>query len=321
MRSSFTKILAIAVAVACLLLLVGCASDTTTYYYDEATGTWTDSASNVSGGGGNTNSGNNGGGSSNVPSIEVGKIDWTIRYVDSDGMAIPVTGTELSIDKNYTLELRFSITANSDNDGTQMIDTVLSFADINILNGSIKEAETGKQTVQTPIDSETGVTRKDITLSFKVPDQKDVQKEIIILVGLDPVDTTDSSQMTVAFASEDAKITGNGSDGILRSFSISAVSLNAPAIILNNYTLMWNHVANATYYQLVVDGKLTNITIDASEYDAGSLIQYNLMEHMGDTDANGNPIIPSIARIQLIACNEDNNFKNSPYSNEVTGNF
>ena len=41
MRSSFTKILAIAVAVACLLLLVGCASDTTTYYYDEATGIYT----------------------------------------------------------------------------------------------------------------------------------------------------------------------------------------------------------------------------------------------------------------------------------------
>ena len=317
MKHVFTKVLALILIAACLVVLVGCGSDTTTYYYDESTGTWLDSPPSGNGGGSSTGGNNNtGNGNTNIPSIEIGKVDWTIRYIDSDGMITPVTGSSLSIDKNYTLELKFSITANADNDGTQMIDTILSFADIEILNGNIKEAETGKQAVQTTINSDTGATRKDITLSFKVPEQKDVQKEITILVGLDPMDTADNSQMTVSFASDDARITGNGADGILRSFSIEAVSLAAPSLFLNGTSLMFNHVKNTTYYRMVVDGVLRDdIIIDATDYDAGSAIVVELGQYF----MNGK--IPAIARIQLVACNEDTNFKNSPYSNEVTVNF
>ena len=183
--------------------------------YDESTGTWTDKVVNN---GGSGNLGGNGGSVDDGSlGVEISNVTQQIQYVGEGGTITPLIGTDLSIDTRYTLQLSFVATATASNDGMQYFKTILTFNDINILNGSIKEAETGKQAEITEIDSATGSTRKEIELSFKLPMEKDAQKEITILVDLIPVDVQDNSQMLVSFASDDAKVLG--SDGVSKKFT------------------------------------------------------------------------------------------------------
>ncbi len=318
MKNSFKKIIALMMVITCLVALVGCGSDTKTYYYNETTGKWQDTAVNNSGNSGNINTGNVGDNSNldnDTLAVEIGSVNQQIQYVDDGGTITPILSTDLSIDTRYTLQLSFIATATADNDGTQVFKTILTFADINILNGSIKEAETGKQAEITEIDSTTGASRKEIELTFKIPMEKDAQKNITILVDLIPVDVATSSQMLVSFASDEAVV--RGSDGISRTFTINPVVIATPQIqYLSNYGLItWNHVKNATYYRLVVDNILTDITIDATQYSVGQNIQIDIGDYIARYG-----LMPPCA-IQLQACNENSDYKTSSYSESVTVNI
>ena len=306
MKTSLKLIIALVLAACCIVALVGCGSDSKTYYYDESTGTWTDKVVNNSGNGGNYG-GNNGGDDGSL-GVEISNVTQQIQYVGDGGTITPLIGTDLSIDTRYTLQLSFVATATASNDGMQYFKTILTFNDINILNGSIKEAETGKQAEVTTIDSATGSTRKEIELSFKLPMEKDAQKQITILVDLIPVDVQDNSQMLVSFASDDAKVLG--SDGVSKKFTINAVTIGTPTLLYMNQTLMWAHVKNATYYRFVVDGILTDVTIDASSWTVDQTITQDVGELVLQ---NGWPLN---CKIQLQACNENGNYRSSGYSNE-----
>ena len=311
MKTSLKTIIALILAAICIVALVGCgSSDAKTYYYDESTGTWTDKVVNNSGNGGNYGGSNNGDDGSLA--VEIGTVTSQIQYVGDGGTITPLIGTDLSIDTRYTLQLSFVATATAANDGMQYFKTVLTFNDINILNGSIKEAETGKQAEITEIDSATGSTRKEIELSFKIPMEKDAQKQITILVDLAPVDVADNSQMLVSFASDNARVLG--SDGVSKKFTINAVTIGTPSIIYMNQTLMWNHVKNATYYKIFVNGSV--LTIDGSEYiydasgaNVGGPIAINIVDYIN--------YIPDLAEVKIQAFSTNNNFKTSNYSNAV----
>ena len=258
MKSTITKLVALVMVLVLTFALASCGSNYTTYYYDSDTGEWSDKKPSSSTNNGGSNGGNNSSGNNyddGTLKLEVSDIQQSIRYVDDDKMSIPVTNNTLDIDKDYTLELTFTVTPNNDSDGYSYFTTVLTFTDISILDGKIKEAETGKQIEQTVIDGATGTERKDISLSFKVPAEKDTEKEITILVGLQPVKVASNSQMLVDFSSEDAKITG--SDGISRSFSINAAVLATPVVTFNdnNKTISWEHVKNADYYNFYIVGE------------------------------------------------------------------
>ena len=288
MKSIITKLIALVLALASIFALAACADSYTTYYYDPVTGQWSDkqpSGTNNGGSNGGSNVGNNGGGSNGGSyddgslSVEISGIQQTIRYVDEDGMVIPVTNSDLSIDKNYTLELTFTVTPNRDSDGYSYFNTVLTFADISILNGTIKEAETGKQIENTVINAETGAERKEISLSFKIPAEKDTEKQITIVVGLEPVKVANNSQMLVDFNSDDAKIAG--SDGISRSFTISAATLARPVISYDraDMQIKWRHVKNATYYVVFAEGVNTEIMVQAAGETAGTELVLDVIEN------------------------------------------
>lgn len=318
MKTSLKRIIALMLAALCILALAGCGSDAKTYYYDESTGTWTDKVVNN---GGTGNLGGNGGSvDDGSVGVEIGTVSSQIQYVGEGGTITPLIGTDLNIDTRYTLQLSFVATATASNDGMQYFKTILTFNDINILNGSIKEAETGKQAEVTEIDSATGSTRKEIELSFKLPMEKDAQKSITILVDLIPVDVADNSQMLVSFASDDAKVLG--SDGVSKKFTINPVTIATPIIMysgnipgMSGTTLMWHHVKNATYYRFIIDDVLTDVTIDASSWTVGQ----NVTQDMGTLIMqNGWPLT---CKVQLQACNENGNYRSSGYSNAETVNI
>ena len=289
MKSIFTKLIALVLALASIFALASCGYGYTTYYYDPVTGQWSDKQpSGSNNNGGNSGSGNNGGGNGGSNggsyddgslSVEISGISQTIRYIDDDGMIIPVNNSDLSIDKNYTLELTFTITPNRDSDGYSYFSTVLTFTDISILNGTIKEAETGKQIENTVINAETGTERKDISLSFKIPAEKDTEKQITIVIGLEPLNVTSDSEMQVGFSSDDAKIAG--SDGISRSFAIAAATLARPVISYDraDMQIKWRHVKNATYYVVFAEGVNTGIMVQAAGETAGTELVLDVIEN------------------------------------------
>lgn len=323
MKNVTKRLVALLLLICSAVALVGCASSTTTYYYDEATGTWSDTATNSGNNGGNNNTGNNNSGSL---AVEVSDVRQTIRYQDEDGLFVPITSNELTYRTKYTLELSFVITPNMDSDGTQFFDTVLTFADINILNGSIKEAETGKQDVSQTIDAGTGTTRKDITLSFKIPAERDVEKEITILVGIDPLEVADSSSMQVDFKSDDARVLG---DGIMKSYSIVKSPIETPTIKYDYsiFQISWNHVKNATYYKLyfgdreLVDSYGNPYIIYASDLNVGSTMTLTVqMMHslgLGVVGLSGNITMPNGTTVTVQAFNEDTNFITSNKSDSA----
>ena len=322
MKNVTKRLVALLLLICSAVALVGCASSTTTYYYDEATGTWSDTATGSGNNGGNNNTGNNNSGSL---AVEVSDVRQTVRYQDEDGLLVPITSNELKYRTKYTLELSFVITPNMDSDGTQMLDTVLTFADINILNGSIKEAETGKQDVSQTIDAGTGTTRKDITLSFKIPAERDVEKEITILVGIDPLEVADSSSMQVDFKSDDARVLG---DGIMKSYSIVKDSIDTPALVYNRdtYMISWNHVKNATYYKIylndmdMVDKYGNPYIIYASDINVGANMTLDVLTLVSlgygvmDFETGEVVVFPQMAKVQVQAFNEDTNYTTSSKS-------
>ena len=322
MKNVTKRLVALLLLICSAVALVGCASSTTTYYYDEATGTWSDTATNSGNNGGvNNNTGNNNNGSL---AVEVSDVKQEIRYIDDDGMITPVLSNELKYRTRYTLELSFVITPNMDSDGTQFLDTVLTFADINILNGSIKEAETGKQDVSQTIDAGTGKTRKDITLSFKIPAERDVEKKVTILVGIDPLEVADSSSMQVDFKSDDARVLG---DGIIKSYSIVKDFIETPILDYdeNDKKLSWNHVKNATYYKLyyndnkeLVDYNGNPVIIYANDINVGASITLDATTLQGyyyRSQSGDLVLLPPYAEVCVQAFNEDTNYANSNKSN------
>lgn len=322
MKNVTKRLVALLLLICSAVALVGCASSTTTYYYDEATGTWSDTATNSgNNGGGNNNTGNNNSGSL---AVEISDVKQEVRYIDDDGMITPVLSNELKYRTRYTLELSFVITPNMDSDGTQFVDTVLTFADINILNGNIKEAETGKQDVQQTIDAATGATRKDITLSFKIPAERDVEKKVTILVGIDPLEVADSSSMQVDFKSDDARVLG---DGIMKSYSIVKSSIETPVLRYSNTVLSWNHVKNATYYKLYLNGREmvdsygNPYIIYATDLNVGAEISLSVATMLSQgcgivNSSTGAVVLPNMASVQVQAFNEDTNYVNSNKSAE-----
>jgi hypothetical protein len=325
MKNVTKRLVALLLLICSAVALVGCASSTTTYYYDEATGTWSDTATN-SGNNGGVNNNNNGNNNSGSLAVEISDVKQEVRYIDDDGMITPVVSNELKYRTRYTLELSFVITPNMDSDGTQFLDTVLTFADINILNGNIKEAETGKQDVSQTIDAATGATRKDITLSFKIPAERDVEKKITILVGIDPLEVADSSSMQVDFKSDDARVLG---DGIMKSYSIVKSPIETPTLTYdyNMLQLSWNHVKNATYYKLyfgdreLVDSYGNPYIIYASDLNVGSTMtltvpmMYSL--GLGVVGLSGNITLPNLTTVTIQAFNEDSNYTASNRSEPV----
>ncbi|MBQ8380494.1 MAG: hypothetical protein IJY18_01230 [Clostridia bacterium] len=313
MKSRVIKLIALALTLVSVFALAACGDSYSTYYYDPSTGKWSENEVS-SGGNNNVGSGNNddyvnnGSGNNNnnyddgALKVEVSGITQDITYVDEDGMSIPVLNSDLEIGTKYTLKLNFTITATQNSDGNQYFDTVLTFTDINILNGTIKEAETGKQVEQKVIDATSGSERKDIKLSFKVPSEKDVEKQITILVALTPIKVANSSQMLVDFSSDDAKILG---DGISRSFSINRATLAKPVLTVDsgNKKISWAAVNNATYYMVYSDTGVTGIVINAT--DALELDLYNYPDLIGQN-------------IYVQACSDSTDFIASEKSEPVT---
>lgn len=306
MKRLIIRIIALALAVVAVFSLVACGEDLKTYYYDPSTGSWSENEVTSNNSNNNNNNNNNYYDDGSL-AVEVSNVSQAIQYMDEDGMVATLNGNQLAIDTTYTLQLTFTITANADNDGTKYFSTILTFTDINILNGKIKEAETGKQMETTITDASTGELRKDIQLDFKLPMVKDTEKTITISIGLEPLDVTSNTQMLVNFSSEDASV--RGSDGISRSFSINPVTLAAPNItyLSSQKLIVWNHVKNATYYKVYIDNTETEIIIDATSERVGDAIEFNIMEYLAQ--------LPNVFKFEVKACSDNTNYKESQKSN------
>ncbi len=192
--------------------------------------------------------------------------------------------SKLSVDTDYLLEIGFKVSANKANDGNKLINIALSFSDINVLDGRLEEVGSGSHTDFT-FTTDQGTQGKKSFVYFKLPSEANAIKEIRIAVKLSPI-IHGQSHVSMIFESSDAMLVGSDSDGFTKNVEIEQVKLNTPSLTFNNSSLMliWNHVKNADYYKIIVDGEVLKnngkeVIIDSAKYDVNSEIFVNITNY------------------------------------------
>jgi hypothetical protein len=219
--------------------------------------------------------------------------------------------TKLAVDTTYYLVIQFDLTAVRDNDGQSVLNVVLTFEDLEVMKGSIEDANTGKSEEMTFTDATTGKMGKTTTLSFRVPSSTVDAKTVSLLINLAPV-TLGTSHLSLEFdydGGEGYNLKGYV-DGLTKNLTVSAVQIEAPVLTLteSNY-LEWNHVKNAEYYMIyyysdktpVKDNNGNDVVVYPTGVSVGGNVTCLITDYLYDPyelcirafNSNSNNIIPS----------------------------
>lgn len=221
---------------------------------------------------------------------------------------------DLRVDTSYYLYVKFKITSARDNDGQSLIDLNITFDTIDIMDGTIEEVGTGNVQTLTFKDA-TGNVGKTTTASFKIPAWSDESKEISMTVKLLPV-TVGKSHILIGYDYDpDGKGTYNllGSDGYTKNLEIKEVQIDAPVIdVDDDGILFWNHVKNADYYMVYINGKPVqddygqDLVISAEGYSVGGQIRFNIGEYIYGQQT---VVMRAFSQNQYILPSEYSNYK------------
>ena len=211
------------------------------------------------------------------------------KYIpNTTTMEDATNGTRLQVDTEYFAMIEFDVTSHSDNDGQSLLNVVITFDNLDAMDGTMEEVSTGIVTELTVTDAPTGKNIKTTDLRFKVPSRSSKPKKIGIVVRLKPLNVEESH---IKFTFEAEKNADNvemfditGSSGFTRNIKIEQVQLETPEMRYEeSYRVLYiKNVKNADYYCLYeaatsdplkdINGNV--IYIRSEDFGVGSEIPY-----------------------------------------------
>ncbi len=216
---------------------------------------------------------------------------------------------KLRVDTVYYCLIEFDVIARELNAGTSLLNVLVKFDNLGVINGSTEEAGTGNYTEMVFTDAGTGTDSKVTTLAYKIPSDPDKLKTIKILVRMKPISIGDS-HISVSFeAKEYGEFKVLGADGVTKNFEVVRAALDAPVITVDQNKVRWNHVKNAEYYTIYF-GDNADIRFDVEENtSAGDELEFSLSRFFIEYGVNFGKV-----RIQA---NPGNNTNFSPSNSNV----
>lgn len=245
--------------------------------------------------------------------VSVDNLKWDIRPDKDINFASKIVDSQshlsdLDVDKVYLMKIEFSITSKEKNNGTLQFGVKIDTTNINTMSSQIESADTSAVTELDWKDSN-GIAGKTAKASFTISEKKDGVLTKTIVLKFVPIKVGDVTIKVGFEGNKNVIIRGNDMDGFTKNFEIIQVQLASPEIEYNenNMILSWQHVANATAYDIYIDDVLKKTIIAENEQ-----IGRNLYVHISEICTNGN------YRVSLVAKNDKStNFIPSSKSNTI----
>ena len=212
--------------------------------------------------------------------VEIGYLDY--GFVQSeDGNSINPDDTQylvgFTVGEIYYMVIDFSFVAVESSEETQRVSFKIVFDNIDAVQGTLEDARTG-DVVSMSFQGSNGGRSVESVVTFAVPRDKGATSEKRIIIKLVPKKSGDTT-IRGMFEGENIDLIGD-IDGFTKSISATGVQLETPSLNVDaNGILSWNHVKNADYYKLVVDGVIVEAVIDAENKAVGAIINCALSEY------------------------------------------
>lgn len=240
-----------------------------------------------------------GGSARGASDIEIGEPQYGfVKAEDYDAETFSIENSNnwsnLDVDTEYYLIMTFDVTSVQNNDGQSLLHVNITFDALDVMEGTMEEANTGNHQEMYFEDATTGRQGKVTTITFKISPSSAEPKTINMIIKLKPVQVGESHILigfeydpsTAVGSADDYKM--NGSDGHTKNLRIRPVVIEAPvlSVIEGVGSLTWQHVKNADYYQIysansqdpLTDFLSEVIKVKAEHTSVGSTMVYNIGE-------------------------------------------
>ncbi len=254
-----------------------------------------------------------------ISNVEYGFINAT-DVTDDSQLSIKNTSKPTSFDviKDYYFLISYTMTSRTSNDGTSLLNTNVSFDSTGFIDGNVYTTKSGENPTKTSIkDPGTGMDKINLSISNKIASEKDVSKEIKIVIKMKTLKYGEA-YMGVSFSGSSLSLSGE-TDGFGKLLTINKVKLDAPELSFDDSSLelKFNNVKYADYYKTYVDGEILKDS-------AGNEVIYSVDEHTSVGAAISWDLSSYISgnhRVKIQSFSNSANFIVSDYSREVVVNI
>lgn len=271
-----------------------------------------------------------GGSARGASDIEIGEPQYGfVKAEDYDAETFSIENSNnwsnLDVDTEYYLIMTFDVTSVQNNDGQSLLHVNITFDALDVMEGTMEEANTGNHQEMYFEDATTGRQGKVTTITFKISPSSAEPKTINMIIKLKPVQVGESHILigfeydpsTAVGSADDYKM--NGSDGHTKNLRIRPVVIEAPVLSLGELsTLTWKNVKNADYYMFYETGVDTPIKdwdgeplkVNAENFSVGADMAFNIGQY-----------IYGLNSIVIRAFSNNPNITASSFSNSVTSTW
>lgn len=129
-------------------------------------------------------------------------------YTNDSSLGELSSAKALSQTKEYMLVLHFTVTTQEENTADDLFSVKITFGSIDVLDGRCEEVNSGTMHEMVFTNGENGNLSRSTTVSFSVPQGKDVVKEVRMLMRLKPM-RVGFSTVSFGFESRDVYFAGD----------------------------------------------------------------------------------------------------------------